>query len=873
MVVSSAGQWWRRCRFHANVDRLNAGGRSGQRLRPELQQLVAAYREQGYRSAAIDPLALALPADDQGLALARFGLRPDEPVSAEGLPVPGATSAQALEAGLQALYCGPLSLDCSAVREDARRDWLFAEMEATATWPARELQDRGEWLLGQLVAAQDWEQLVARRFPQGKRFSLEGLEALIPLLHALIDAASAAGVRQVILGMPHRGRLNVLANVMGMPAAELVSAFDLLHADNLHQSDLIYHRGSQTRLRTAEGELALWLLPNPSHLQSVQPVVLGLTRALQEHAGQDGEAQTLALTLHGDAALAGQGVVMESLMLGLKPGYAVGGTVHVVINNQVGFTEANEPDGRLARYCTNVARMIDAPVLRVNAEAPEQLHRAAQLALGYRCRFAADVFIDLVGYRRLGHSESDVPELTHPRRQVCIDQAPTAVESLLARLQRAGVADAARRADWTARAHAQAAERFGRAPEPLLPSPAQPLAQAPLPSQAELQEMLWRMTTLPPGFEPHALVRTLIEDWRSMVTEPAARVDWRFAENMAYASLLRAGLGIRISGLDVQRGTFFHRMAVWSDQRVTRGQGGAEFMPLAQVMGEGARLDVVNSPLTEEAVLGFEYGYSVGTRRQLVVWEAQFGDFVNGAQVFLDQYIASGEAKWGQASGLTLLLPHGHEGVGPEHSNGFLSRILLLCAEDNLRVACPSTPAQFYHLLRRQALSVQRRPLVVLTPKSTLHEEPESYVSLSDMLAGGFAEVLDDAMPEALTERVERVLLCSGKVYHDLCRARRHEGRRAERLAILRLEQFYPFPRRRLGRLLTRYPEMRELVWVQEEQLLQGAWPVVRDELQALCPPGVALRCVAPPPTAVGAAASLSAQRTVQQGLMVQALA
>ncbi|MDT8999066.1 2-oxoglutarate dehydrogenase E1 component [Paucibacter sp. APW11] len=858
-------------------------------LRLALQSLVEAYREQGHRCATLDPLGLASPVDPAQLDAAQFGLKLDEPTHELGAErasaqlaghswVLAASDVGDLQARLRACYCGEMTLDASAVRNPTRREWLFAAMEAEAP-PDLQQREQALALLERLVAAQCWEQHAANSFPQGKRFSLQGLEALLPLLDAVLEAACAHGVEQVMMGMPHRGRLNVLVNLLGLPPERVLAAFELLTPasgkDSADGNDLIYHRGAERVLQTPHGPLRLRLADNPSHLQSVQPVICGMTRASQD--GDDGpqRRRAMALLLHGDAALAGQGVVMETLMLAHKQGYGIGGAVHIVINNQVGFTEAQQPDAQAPRYCTDVARMIDAPVLRVNADAPELLARAAALALAYRSRFSADVFIDLVGYRRLGHSESDVPELSSPLRQACIKATPTVVERFARRLQAAGWLPGGDIATVLAPRQERALSLFSGAgqvppeqPAPL-PRALEGDARHPLPDQGDHAAMVEAMVALPPGFLPHPMVRTLIEDWRSMAGDRWQPVDWRFAENMAYASLLRAGVGIRISGMDVQRGTFFHRLAVWQGQTAAGGLP-VRHVPLAALEQPGARFEVYNSPLSEEAVLGFEYGYSLCAGRRLVIWEAQFGDFVNGAQVFADQYIASGAAKWGRDSALVVLLPHGHEGVGPEHSNGFLGRWLALCAEENLRVACPSTSAQWFHLLRRQALDPERRPLIVMTPKAVLHEEPGSHAPLQAMLEGSFQPLLPD--PDAPAARqVERVVLCSGKLFYDLVRGRRRLGGRSRTL-LLRLEQLYPLDVQGLHRVLAALPWLGELVWAQEEQLRQGAWPFVRDDLQQACPAGVELRCVAAPSTATGAASTLQAQRAIQQALVEQAL-
>jgi len=856
--------WRQRCRFSPNAELVAPPAPPAAAVRPAVQRFIDAHRQQGHRCAALDPLGLADRMDPARLAPQRFGLQPGDALTEDGSPLLGLRQVQALDQRLKAIYCGPLALDSSGVRDEARLAWLQARMES----PGPAAPAGGTDLLDRLIQAQAWEQHVARRFPHAKRFSLEGCEALLPLLDALIEQAAAQGIGAVFMGMPHRGRVNLLVNLLGMAPAEVLDYFDPAAAQPERHRDLVYHLGAQRRLATRHGELALTLAHNPSHLQSVYPVVTGMAHACQAGAGAP---RALALVLHGDAAFAGQGVVMETLMLTQKDGYSVGGTVHVIINNQLGFTEPNPMSARSQRYCTDVARAVDAPVLRVNADAPEQLQRAAEIALGYRQAFGADVVIDLIGYRRLGHSEHDLPAVTSPQTYAGIKHQPSVVERYGQALVDAGLAAPQDMARYIACGRSAALEAFAAgAPRP--PEPAPPAAPALPPltalTRAELRARVAAMTRLPAGFRPHPLVGELIEQWQRLADDDAGSgvADWCFAESMAYATALGAGIDVRVSGLDVGRGTFLHRHAVWHDQA---SAGSRAFVPL-QALGTRARFEIANSVLSEEAVLGFEYGGSVQAPQRLSVWEAQFGDFVNGAQVYIDQYISSGEEKWGCRSALALLLPHGYEGVGPEHSNAYLSRFLQLCGADNMRVACPSTSAQWFHLLRQQAFAPQRKPLVVMTPKAQLYGEAASHAPLAQLLsAQGFAPVLDDPAPAAPAE-VRRAILCSGKLFYELERARAAAGRRD--LALLRLEQLYPFPQQALAALLQRYTGLRELVWAQEESRNQGAWAFVRDDLAALCPPGVTLREVARPVTAAGACSSLAVHRREQAELLVRAL-
>ncbi|MFX1680595.1 2-oxoglutarate dehydrogenase E1 component [Mitsuaria sp. CC2] len=891
--------WALRCRFDRDTDPSDAGASPASsaspspRLRPGIAALIDAFRQHGHRHARLDPLvgAPVVPRDGvnadgggngvDGVAdafdLQRFGLTAADAVAHDGDTVFGATEAGALQRRLSALYCGALALDLSAVRDESRRAWWIARFESE-DGPLS--GDAARALLRRLARVEGWERYLAKRFPHGKRFSLEGNEALLPLLDTLLEAGAARGVDQVMMGMPHRGRVNVLANLMGHPVDALIDYFEPAPAHPERQRDLVYHLGGTSRVQTRHGAVRLRLASNPSHLQSVYPVVVGMARAARTAAG-DRPARCMAVVMHGDAAFAGQGVVMETLALGLKPGYEVGGVIHVVINNQLGFTEPNPMDAASARYCTDATRGVDAPVLRVHADDPEAVLRAARLAVDYRARFGTDVVIDLVGYRRLGHSEHDVPQLTSPAlyRRMPAKAGVTALyaERLMAERRVCDDEVAAIAAEVDA---FDPASPLDSAAPMMDDATATPGKRAPL---GDLHDVLEALAQLPEDFEPHALLRDQAGRWRGMADDARRPADWCTAETLAWAQVLRAGVGVRISGLDVQRGTFLHRQAVWHHQG--RAVDGASlpasgalstWTPLSRFACEGARLEVVNSLLAEEAVLGFEYGHSVQARDVMTVWEAQFGDFVNGAQVYLDQYLSSGEEKWGDTSALTVLLPHGYEGVGPEHSNGFLARLLQLCGADNLRVAMPSTSGQYAALLQRQALDPVRKPLIVMTPKAVLLNEPRSHTPIGVLAAGGFVPVLDDdTVDAARAQRVRRVVLSSGKVHYDLLSARQAmagslSDPMAGATALVRVEQLYPFPREALATVLQRYPLIEEIVWTQEETRNQGPWHFVRDELEALLPDGARLREVSRAVTAAGATASPLIHRWQQAALVRQ---
>ncbi len=856
-----------RYHFSAEAEIIAAPALATVRTKPNVQRFIDAHRQQGHRSAALDPWGSAHAMAAPHLLPARFGLRPGDGLTTDGSTLLGALQVRDLDQRLKAIYCGPLALDSSAVRDEVRQAWLHARMESAAA--AAPLGGSG--LLDRLIQAEAWEHHVLQRFPHGKRFSLEGCEALLPLLDALMGQAATQGVKEVFLGMPHRGRVNVLVNVLGMPPADVLDHFDPQSRQPELHRDLVYHLGGRSAVMTRHGEISVTLACNPSHLQSVYPVVMGMAHASQARREPPASADcTLAIVMHGDAAFAGQGVVMETLALTQKAGYSVGGAVHVIINNQMGFTEPNPMDPWAPRYCTDVTRMIDAPVLRANADAPEQVLRAAEIAIDYRMTFGGDVVIDLVGYRRLGHSEHDIPELTSPQRYAHVASKPSVVEIYGAVLASRSEASDAGMASYIARARAAATAALARgtpaAAVPPRATPAPPPPIAPV-SRPWLVATMSAMTRLPEDFQPHPIVQELIARWNATARNATATADWCLAENAAYASALDAGIPVRISGMDVRRGTFLHRHAVWHNQAASAGDDD-EFVPLRQLGANAARFDVVNSVLSEEAVLGFEYGYSVEDPRTLTIWEAQFGDFVNGAQVFVDQYICGGEEKWGYRSALTLLLPHGYEGIGPEHSSAYLNRFLDLCAGDNLRVACPSTSAQMFHLLRRQAFCETRKPLVVFSPKGALYQEETSHSPVAQLLEGEFQPVLDD--DEADAGEVTRVVLCSGKLYYDLRRAR--QAGACGHVALLRLEQFHPFPEAALTRILARYAGMRTLVWAQEENRNQGAWSFVRDELAALCPQSAQLHAVARPATASGATSSVAIHQRQQRDLVARAI-
>jgi 2-oxoglutarate dehydrogenase E1 component len=808
-----------------------------------VSRLIQVWINRGHLLASIDPLGLMPRQKPKVLELDYFGLSPEdldtEFYTGSRIPaVPKRMKLRDILAQLQLIYGGNIGAEFAHVSDSEERLWLQDEFQqGRLTGTLTEVERRN--ILWQLSAAEGLERYLHTKYVGQKRFSLEGTDAFIPLLDDLIQKAGAAGFQEVVIGMAHRGRLNVLVNILGKSPAELFSEFEGVYdLGRLKGSgDVKYHKGFSADLRTPNGNVHTVLAFNPSHLEVVDPVVEGSVRARQERCGDALGERVLPVLVHGDAAFSGQGVVMETLQLSQARGFFTGGTVHVIINNQVGFTTSEPADARSTTYSSDVAKMLEVPIFHVNADDAEAVVFVTRLALKYRLRFRKDVVIDLVGYRRHGHNEADEPAATQPSMYRVIRQHPTARRLYAEQLVAAGVladADAealleqyragldegrpqARAAlglignkytvDWSAYAQVDWTEHVPTG----------------VPLQC-IESLGAKLTSYPEGFALHPRVAQVIANRRKMV-QGELPLDWGCAENLAYASLVEEGYPIRISGQDSGRGTFFHRHAVLHDQN-----SDATWIPLQHLANPQPRVQVIDSVLSEEAVMGFEYGYSTTDPKSLVVWEAQYGDFANGAQVIIDQFISSGEAKWERFCGLALFLPHGYEGAGPEHSSARLERFLQLCAENNMQVCVPSTPAQMFHLVRRQMLQSYRKPLIVMTPKSLLRSEL-AVSSREELTRGGFARVIGE-IDELPAGSVRRVVFCSGKVYYDLLRARRKEALRD--VALVRIEQLYPFPSEEYQAILNRYPELREVVWCQQEPQNQGAWYQIRHRLQEL---------------------------------------
>ncbi len=805
-------------------------------------ELVDAYRLHGHRAARLDPLGSTPPGHPQ-LQPAFHGISEDQlglvPASLVGLEMWGNTVADVV-AALQDTYTDSIGYEFEYLEDPDSREWLREQIEAgTHREPLSSSALRR--LMERLTETECFEQFLHRAYLGAKRFSVEGTDMLVPMLDLAIERAAATGASEIVIGMAHRGRLNVLAHVLGMPYEELIARFEDRHARMAGTGDVKYHLGADGTYATPSGQpLTVLLAPNPSHLEFVNPIVEGMTRAKQSHryARQltRDENVVVPILIHGDAAFAGQGVVTETLNLARLHGYRTGGTLHIIANNQVGFT-TDPRDARSADYASDPARGFDIPVFHVNADDPLACLAVTRLAMAFRAQFHSDVVIDLVGYRRYGHNESDEPSYTQPVMYQQIAAHPTVRTMFAERLAAEGVlakpeADALVEAcnERLQQAQVQVRETPDDAGPPVTPAVVEPEPDASPPDTGfpaeALRDLDRQLHGAPDAFHVHPKLARQLARRAGILTGGDGPIDWAHAEALAFASLLRQGVPIRLTGQDAERGTFSHRHLVLNDVETA-----AKHVPLSNLSGVEVTFEIHNSPLSELAVLGFEYGYSVVAPRALVLWEAQFGDFVNGAQVILDQFLAAGREKWGQLSRLALLLPHGYEGQGPEHSSARLERFLQLAAEDNMRVANCTTPAQYFHLLRLQALDPLRRPLIVMTPKSLLRH-PRAVATLPELATGRFAPVLDDPARAGSADPVQRLVLCSGKVYYDLDAAR-GDAEGAGETALVRLERLYPFPAAELRAVLDRYAA-REIVWAQEEPANMGPWTFVQPRLRAL---------------------------------------
>ncbi len=842
--------------------------------------LVQGYRMRGHRFARVDPLGLNNP-DLSQLSLERFGLAdvdPEAPFATGNLAGPPQLPLTEIVRRLKETYTRTIGVEFRNIEEPQIRAWLQDQMEPTCNHIPLN-HDQQVRILSKLIDAEIFEQFLHTKYVGAKRFSLEGGESIIPALELMIEAAGRHQVEEVVIGVAHRGRLNVLANVMEKSLHEIFAAFeDDKPQDLLGKGDVKYHLGySSDRLTPSGNPIHLTLAFNPSHLEFVNPVVEGRVRAKQDRRGDRERRKVLPLLIHGDAAVIGQGVVQETSNLSGLRGYSTGGTVHVVLNNQIGFTTVWE-DARSSRYCTDIFRMLRCPIFHVNGEDPEAVAQVVRLAMEYRQTYGRDVVIDLYCYRRYGHNEADEPRFTQPVMYAAIDKKPSVRDVYVKRLIESGnfTEEQAKDLERARRAVLEDALQQTREgtyePQPVAmqglwasykggPDNECPEAQTGVPEE-RLQDLLTRATAIPSDFTIHPKLERLL-DMRRDMRDGRRALDWGAAETLAYASLVTEGFGVRLSGQDSRRGTFSHRHAVFHDHH-----SGRLYTPLAFIAEDQARFEVWDSSLSEAAVLGFEYGYSLDTPDGLTIWEAQFGDIANGAQVIIDQFLSSSEDKWYRLSGLVLLLPHGFEGQGPEHSSARLERWLTLCAEDNMQICNLTTPAQFFHLLRRQARRAFRKPLVVMSPKSLLRA-PAATSSLQELADGDFRRIIPD---EAALDpsKVQRVLLCSGKVYYELEQERRKQER--DDVAILRIEQLYPLSGELLREALAPYTDGTDLVWVQEEPWNMGAWYYVRARFPELLEQRLPLRCVSRPESASPATGSHAAHKIEQAELITRAL-
>ncbi|MFK7995168.1 MAG: 2-oxoglutarate dehydrogenase E1 component [Granulosicoccus sp.] len=808
-------------------------------------QLINAYRVRGHQLAKTDPLGVHSDAMVREVRLRENGLSEadlDTVFQTPSLEGIDQAPLKDIIAHLEQCYCGSIGYEFMYIDYTPQKDWLQQRIESVASAPSLNPETR-QWLLQRVTAAESMERHLGSRYVGQKRFSLEGGESLIVVMSELVRRAGAAGVKDIVIGMAHRGRLNVLVNILGKNPAELFSEFEGKHNESLSSGDVKYHQGFSSDIRTSHGHMHLSLAFNPSHLEIVSPVVEGSVRSRQDRYGDKDGDKVIPIAIHGDAAFAGQGVVMETFNMADSRGFSTKGTVHIIVNNQIGFTTSNVADARSTLYATDVAKMINAPIFHVNGDDPEAVYFVTQLAMDFRMAFKKDVVIDMVCYRRHGHNETDEPSVTQPIMYKSIKALATTRALYADRLVKAGIittkdADALiedyREAlDAGRNVAPDVIEGQAEAPELLVDWSQYAATDWKIPFDstvplANLQSLATELTTLPDGLALHSRVKKIVEDRRKM-TAGALPLDWGYAETMAYATLLDQGYSVRLSGQDCGRGTFAHRHAVLHNQ----SSMGAH-VPLRELTDK-ANFLVIDSVLSEEAVLGFEYGYATADPNTLVIWEGQFGDFANGAQVVIDQFISSGETKWGRLCGLTMLLPHGYEGQGPEHSSARLERFLQLCAEDNMQVIVPSTPAQAYHMLRRQMIRPMRRPLIVMSPKSLLRHRL-AVSTLEDLAEGTFQPVIGE-LDELKPKSVERLVFCSGKVYYDLLEARR--GAEIHNVALIRLEQLYPFPYDAMTDAVKTYPNATSIVWCQEEPRNQGAWRSNRHRIERVLPKGV----------------------------------
>ncbi len=803
------------------------------RKRTAAQQLIAAYRNVGQRWGDLDPLKRTERPHIPDLDPAFYGFvdADQETVFDTSNTFFGKNSMSLRELlnALRETYCGTLGAEFMYATDQDEKRWWQQKLESVRSKPNFNA-DKKKHILGRLTAAEGLERFLHTKYVGQKRFSLEGGESFIAAMDELIQVAGSQGVQEIVIGMAHRGRLNVLVNTMGKQPKDLFAEFDHTAPEELTAGDVKYHQGFSSDVSTPGGPVHLSLAFNPSHLEIVNPVVQGSVRARMDRRSDPQGKQVLPVLVHGDAAFGGQGVNQETLALAQTRGYTTGGTVHIIINNQIGFTTSDPRDMRSSAFCTDIVKMVEAPVLHVNGDDPEAVVLATQFALEYRMQFRKDVVVDIICFRKLGHNEQDTPSLTQPLMYKKIGAHPGTRKLFADKLTAQGLGESL--GDDMVKAYRAALDEGRNTSDPVLTNFKTKFTVdwAPFLGKkwtdvgdtaiplSEWKRLAERMTTIPATVTPHQLVRKVYDD-RAAMGRGDIPVDWGMGEHMAFASLVASGYPVRLSGEDCGRGTFTHRHAVIHDQNREKWDVGT-YVPLQNVADGQAPFVVIDSILSEEAVLGFEYGYASNDPNTMVIWEAQFGDFANGAQVVIDQFIASGEVKWGRVNGLTLMLPHGYEGQGPEHSSARLERFMQLAADTNMQIVQPTTASQIFHVLRRQMVRNVRKPLVIMTPKSLLRNK-DATSPLSEFTRGGFQTVIGE-VKEIKAEKVKRFVVCSGKVYYDLVKKREERG--SDDVAIVRIEQLYPFAHKAFANEIKKYPNATEIVWTQDEPQNQGAW-------------------------------------------------
>ncbi len=838
-VIESFAQ---RAKANAFANKASSADLAVARKQVHVQSLIAAYRNVGARWADLDPLKRTERPKIPELEPAFYDLTEsdmDITFSAANSYFSKAehmTLREILQA-LRETYCGTIGAEFMHMTDQTQKRWWQEKLESVRSKPSFSPEQK-KHILDRVTAAEGLERFLHTKYVGQKRFSLEGGESFIAAMDEVVQRAGEQGVQEIVIGMAHRGRLNVLVNTLGKMPKDLFAEFDHTAPEELPAGDVKYHQGFSSDISTPGGPVHLSLAFNPSHLEIVNPVVEGSVRARMDRRGDTKGLQVLPVLVHGDSAFGGQGVNQETLMLSETRGYSTGGTVHLIINNQIGFTTSDPRDLRSTLYCTDIVKMVEAPVLHVNGDDPEAVVLATRLALEFRMSFQKDVVVDIICFRKLGHNEQDTPALTQPLMYKKISAHPGTRKLYADRLAAQGLGESL--GDDMAKAYRAAMDAGRHTVDPVISNFKSKFAVDWLPflgkkwtdnadtaiPLAEWKRLADRLTTIPETVNMHPLVKKVYDD-RAAMGRGEVNIDWGMGEHMAFASLVAAGYPVRLSGEDSGRGTFTHRHAVIHDQKREKWDEGT-YVPLQHVADNQAQFTVIDSILSEEAVLGFEYGYASAEPNTLTIWEAQFGDFANGAQVVIDQFIASGEVKWGRVNGLTLMLPHGYEGQGPEHSSARLERFMQLAADTNMQIVQPTSASQIFHVLRRQMVRPLRKPLVIFTPKSLLRNK-DATSPLNDFVKGEFKTVIGPQRKEVVADKVKRVIACSGKVGYDLIRKR--DEMKAWDVAILRVEQLYPFPHKAFSTEMKRFPNVTEVVWCQDEPQNQGAWFFIQHQV------------------------------------------